>query len=246
MLADRPVVVITGGTRGIGLATAELFAREGYRVAVTYVRHRKVAEKAQALLQSITEAMVFKVDVRDGPAMAQMAETVHARWGRLDVAVHNAASGVAKPLSAVTYHHFEFTMATNAWGLIALAQATGPWMKEGGSLIGVSSLGSARAYENYGLVGSSKAALESVARHLARDFGDRGVRVNVVSAGPIDTDALRAFANREEMLREFIERSPLHQPLAVEDVAEAVWFLARQRMVNAHVLVVDGGYLAMP
>lgn len=245
MVEDPRVVLITGGTRGIGLATATRFAQLGYRVAVTHVRHRQSADAAVSQLQQVGDVMLFKADVRRPEAMKEVAEAIAHQWGRVDVAIHNAASGVAKPLSEVTQHHFEFTMGTNAWGLVSLAQAVAPMMPAGGSIVGIGSLGSVRAYQNYGLVGASKAALEALARHLARDYGPAGIRVNVVSAGPIDTDALHAFSNREDMLNEFVARNPLRQALDASDVAEAVVFVAQQRMVNGQVLVVDGGYLAM-
>lgn len=238
------VVIVTGGSRGIGLATAQLFAERGCQVAITYRRHQQQAEDALHVLGD--RSMALRADAQSPQAMAEAIRLVTDRWGPVDVAIHNAASGVARPLADVTRHHWDHTMGINAFGLVSLAQAVLPhFSQKGGSIIGVSSLGSVRAFENYGLVGASKAALESLARHLARECGPKKIRVNIISAGPVDTEALRHFPNREDLLNEFIERNPLHQALTPNDVAEAVWFLAQQPMINGQTLVVDGGYLAM-
>lgn len=247
-LADLArVVVITGGTRGIGLAIARLFCRRGWRVAVTFRRSRRAATSAVRVLEDMGgEVVALKADAGDGDAMAEAVREIGDRWGRVDVAVHNAASGVVRPLVETDRYHWEYTLGINSYGLVALTRAVLPWFPAGsGSIVAVSSLGAFRAFENYGVVGSSKAAMEACVRQLARELGPRGVRVNVVSAGPVDTDALRHFPNRADLLRDFLEKNPLHRALEPDDVAAAVWFLASSRMVNGQTLVVDGGFSIM-
>ena len=111
-------------------------------------------------------------------------------------------------------------------------------------MIAMSSLGAQRAMPNYGFIGASKAALEALARALAQELGPRGVRVNVVSAGVVDTDALAYFPNRAEVLADFSRRTPAGPVLTVQDVADAVYLLClpEARMINGHTLVVDGGF----
>jgi enoyl-[acyl-carrier protein] reductase III len=117
-------------------------------------------------------------------------------------------------------------------------------MENGSSIIGISSLGSTRVLDNYVLVGTSKAALESVVRHLAVELAPRGIRVNAVSAGVVETEALDFFPNREEMVRAGLERTPAGRLVEPEDIAGAVAYLCSPDadMVRGHTLIVDGGY----
>jgi enoyl-[acyl-carrier protein] reductase III len=117
-------------------------------------------------------------------------------------------------------------------------------MPEGGRIIAMSSLGASRAIPGYGFIGSSKAALESLVRTLAQELGPRGIRVNTVSAGVVDTDALHFFPNRESLLSSFAERAPAGTALTAEDVAGAVYLLClpEAAMVTGHTLIVDGGF----
>src|SRR4029078_4580149 len=119
-----------------------------------------------------------------------------------------------------------------------------PLMAPGARIIAMSSLGAQRAMPGYGFIGASKAALEALVRALAQELGPRGIRVNTVSAGVVDTDALKFFPNREQLLAEYARRTPAGPPLTREDVAGAVYllFLPEAAMITGHTLVVDGGY----
>jgi len=121
---------------------------------------------------------------------------------------------------------------------------TVPSMPEGSSIVAVSSLGSTRVLENYVLVGTSKAALESLVRYLSVELAPRGIRVNAVSAGVVDTKALDHFPNKEQMLEAARTRTPAGRMVEADDVADAVLFLCspQAEMVRGHTLVVDGGY----
>jgi enoyl-[acyl-carrier protein] reductase III len=135
-------------------------------------------------------------------------------------------------------------METNALALNLLTQRALPLMTSGGRVIAMSSLGAQRAMPGYGFIGASKAALESLARALAQELGPKGIRVNVVSAGVVDTDALAYFPNRDELLKNFAARTPAGPVLTPDDVANAVYLLClpEAAMVNGHTLVVDGGF----
>ena len=123
--------------------------------------------------------------------------TEFASHGPYDVVVHNAATGVIRAALETEDKHWDWTLGANARALLSLARACAPDMKPGSSIVGVSSLGSTRVLENYVLVGTSKAALESVVRYLAVELAPRGIRVNAVSAGVVETEALDHFPNRE-------------------------------------------------
>ena len=167
-----------------------------------------------------------------------------ASHGPYDVVVHNAATGVIRPALETEDKHWDWTLSANARALLSLARAVAPEMPRGGSIVAVSSLGSTRVLENYVLVGTSKAALESVVRYLAVELAPRGIRVNAVSAGVVETEALDHFPNREQMLRAARERTPAGRMVEPEDVAGAVAFLCSSdaEMVRGHTLIVDGGY----
>jgi enoyl-[acyl-carrier protein] reductase III len=164
--------------------------------------------------------------------------------GALDALVHNAATGVIRPALETEPKHWEWTLTANARALLDLARTAAPQMRRGSSIIGVSSLGSTRVLANYTLVGTSKAALESLVRYLAVELAPTGIRVNAVSAGVVETDALKYFPNREQMLEEGQTRTPAGRLVTPEDVANVVAFLCSPdaEMVRGHTLIVDGGY----
>jgi enoyl-[acyl-carrier protein] reductase III len=164
--------------------------------------------------------------------------------GALDALVHNAATGVIRPALETEPKHWEWTLTANARALLDLARTAAPQMRRGSSIIGVSSLGSTRVLANYALVGTSKAALESLVRYLAVELAPTGIRVNAVSAGVVETDALKYFPNREQMLEEGQTRTPAGRLVTPEDVANVVAFLCspEAEMVRGHTLIVDGGY----
>jgi enoyl-[acyl-carrier protein] reductase III len=238
---DGASVLVTGGSRGIGREIARTFAERGAaRVAIGYMRSDRAAEETAAELRELGAEPVL---VRGNVASTRVAEQV-AELGPLTALVHNAATGVIRPALTAEDKHFDWTMSANARSLVSLARAATPAMTDGASIVAVSSLGSVRVLENYALVGASKAALEALVRYLAVELAPRGIRVNTVSAGLVDTEALDHFPNRERMLAAALERTPAGRMVTPRDVADAVCFLCSQeaRMVCGHTLVVDGGY----
>ena len=240
MRLERAAVLVTGGTRGIGKAIALRLAREGAgRAVLGYMRNDAAAETAAEELRAAGAEPVL---VRGNVASAKTIEEL-ASHGPYRVVVHNAATGVIRAALETEDKHWDWTLNANARTLLALARATAPRMERGSSVVAISSLGAQRVLENYVLVGTSKAALESVVRYLAVELAPRGVRVNAVSAGVVETGALEHFPNREEMLRS-VERTPAGRLVEPEDVAGAVAFLASDdaAMVCGHTLIVDGGF----
>jgi enoyl-[acyl-carrier protein] reductase III len=167
-----------------------------------------------------------------------------ASHGPYAVVVHNAATGVIKAALETEDKHWDWTLNANARALLSLARACAPDMESGSSIVAISSLGAQRVLENYVLVGTSKAALESVVRYLAVELAPRGIRVNAVSAGVVETEALDHFPNREEMLRAGRTRTPAGRLVEPDDIAGAVAYLCSPdaEMVRGHTLILDGGY----
>ena len=234
-------VLVTGGSRGIGRAIALRFARAGAeRGAIGYMRNDRAAEETAAELRAAGAEAVL---VRGNITSDRVAEQVSA-LGPLDVLVHSAATGVVRPALETVDKHWDWTHAANARALLSLARVAVPSMPPGASIVAISSLGAQRVLENYALIGTSKAALEALVRYLAVELAPRGIRVNAVSAGVVETGALDHFPNREQML-EAGRANPAGRLVEPDDVAAAVAFLCspEAEMIRGHVLVVDGGFL---
>lgn len=233
-------VLVTGGSRGIGRAIALRFASLGAaRVAIGYMRGDRAAEETASELRSAGAEPVL---VRGNVASTRIAEEA-AGLGALDVLVHAAATGVIRPALETQDKHWDWTMSANARALLSLTRAAAPAMPAGSSIVGISSLGSVRVLEDYALVGASKAALEALVRYLAVELAPRGIRVNAVSAGVVETGALEHFPQKEAML-ELGARNPVGRMVTPEDVAACVTFLCspEAEMVRGQTLVVDGGW----
>jgi enoyl-[acyl-carrier protein] reductase III len=234
-------VLVTGGTRGIGKAIALRFAAErAARVVLGYLRNDKAAEAASEEIRAAgAEPVLVRGNVASEKVVAELAS--HGPFGAI---VHNAATGVIRPALETEDKHWDWTLDANARALLSLARACAPTMEPGSSIVAISSLGSQRVLENYVLVGTSKAALESVVRYLAVELAPRDIRVNAVSAGVVETEALEYFPNRDEMIRAGKKRTPAGRLVEPDDVAGAVSYLCSPdaAMVRGHTLIVDGGY----
>ena len=233
-------VFVSGGSRGIGRAIALRFARDGAdRVAIGYLRNDRAAEETATELSALgAEPVLVRGNITSERVLGEVAAL-----GPLDVLVHNAATGVIRPALETEDKHWDWTLNANARALLQLARVAAPSMPEGSSIVAISSLGAQRVLENYVLIGTSKAALESLVRYLAVELAPR-IRVNAVSGGVVETGALEHFPNREEMLSSGLARTPAGRLVEPGDIADAVTFLCSPEaaMVCGHTLIVDGGF----
>ncbi|KTD15111.1 3-oxoacyl-ACP reductase [Legionella gratiana] len=244
VFADK-VGLITGGARGIGKATALKLAQAGSDVAVVYYNS---SDEAQALVDEIQamgrKAIALQTNVADPLSVKEMFTQFKEHFNRLDFLISNAASGVLKPALKMSTKHWRWCLETNALALNHLVIEGRPLMPKGGRVIALSSLGAHRAIPNYAFIGASKAALEALVRSLSLELAVDGITVNTVSAGVVDTDALKYFPNREQLLDEYQAHSLSDRPLTTQDVANAIYLLClpEAAMINGHTLFVDAGY----
>jgi enoyl-[acyl-carrier protein] reductase III len=239
------IALVTGAARGIGRAVALKLASAGCDIVANYYNSHEEAEAVCTEIRaSGRRAVAIKASVGLPESVDELFAELKKHFDRLDIVVSNAASGVLRPTIEMTLKHWRWCMETNAFALNLLAQRALPMMPAGGRIIAMSSLGALRAMPHYGFIGASKAALESLVRSLAQELGPHGIRVNAVSAGVVDTDALQHFPNRDELLASFAQRTPAGPVLTPQDVAGAVYLLCLPEagMINGHTLFVDGGF----
>src|SRR5207248_10304103 len=194
----------------------------GADLAVNYYDSHDEAESLCVELRAMGRAAhAVQGSVGIPESVDDMFSELGKYFDRLDIVISNAASGVLKPAMAMSLKHWRWCLETNAFALALLAQRAVPLMRDGGRIVAMSSLGASRAMPDYGFIGASKAALESLVRTLAQELGPRNIRVNAVSAGVVDTDALQYFPNREELLANCAHRTPAGPVLTPADVAGA-------------------------
>ena len=236
--------MITGSSRGLGKALAIELAKNGYDIVVNYARSKSAAEETVKEIEALGQkAIMIRSNVGDVKKLRAMFEEVKEEFGRLDVFISNAASGVLRPIMELEESHWDWTMNINAKAMLFGAQEAAKLMDKGGKIIGISSLGSIRYLENYTTVGVSKAAIESITRYLAVEFAPLGIAVNTVSGGALDTDALKHFPNREELLDDARKNTPAGRMVEVNDMVKTAMFLVSDdsNMIRGQTIIVDGG-----
>ena len=243
-MSENKVAMVTGSSRGLGKALAIELAKKGYDVVVNYSRSKSAAEETVKEIEALgRKAIMIKANVGDVKKLRTMFEQVKEEFGRLDVFVSNAASGVLRPIMELEETHWDWTMNINAKAMLFGSQEAAKLMDKGGKIIGVSSLGSIRYLENYTTVGVSKAAIESLTRYLAVELAPKGIVVNTVSGGALDTEALKHFPNREELLEDARVNTPAGRMVEINDMVKAAMFLISDdsNMIRGQTIIVDGG-----
>ncbi|AGT30880.1 enoyl-ACP reductase [Geobacillus genomosp. 3] len=240
------VAVVTGSSRGIGKAIALRLAQEGYDIVVNYARSKTAAEETARAIEALgRKALIVKANVGDVEKIRAMFAQIDETFGRVDVLVNNAASGVLRPALELEETHWNWTMNINSKALLFCAQEAAKRMERvgGGKIVSISSLGSIRYLENYTAVGVSKAALEALTRYLAVELAPKNIAVNAVSGGAVDTEALNHFPNRDELLADAAANTPAGRPVKPDDLVNAVLFLLSDaaEMIRGQTIIVDGG-----
>jgi len=241
---EGKIAVVTGGNSGIGLATAKRLVAEG---AYVFITGRRQAELDAAVAEIGENVSGVQGDVSNLEDLDRLYETVRAQKGKIDILFANAGGGEFAKLGEISEEHFDTTFDKNVKGLLFTVQKALPIFNEGGSIILNASTAASSGFESFSVYSASKAAVRSFARSWMMDLKDRGIRVNAVSPGPIETPAINSLAENEEQAKQFkdsfVSLIPLGRIGQPEEVASAVAFLASSdsSFINGSEIFTDGG-----
>jgi enoyl-[acyl-carrier protein] reductase III len=245
------VALVTGSGRGIGRTIALQLAADGADIVINFFRNRSSAEAvADEVREFGRKALVVKANVGNLEQLNELYDAIENEFGRLDIMIHNAASGYNRNVMQQRPKGWEWTMNINSRSLLFGAQRAANLMQRngGGSIIAISSLGSKMVLPEYVVVGASKAALESIVRYLAVEFAPMGIAVNGVSPGLVDTQALTHFSSfssaEDSILSDTARATPAGRLCTPEDVANLISFLCSPEatMIRGQIIIIDGGY----
>jgi enoyl-[acyl-carrier protein] reductase I len=251
MLLENKFGIIFGvaNKRSIAWATAQACMDAGARLAFSY-QNERLRENVESLTGG-TDSPLVQCDVSNPEEVEAAFNAVREKFGRLDFLVHSLAFAPREALEGgyvdTTREAFLTALDISAYSLAALARAAAPLMTEGGSVVSMTYYGAEKVVANYNVMGVAKAALEASTRYLASDLGPRNIRVNAVSAGPLNTLAARGVGNMNVMLRHHAERAPLRRNVEAREVGNAALFLLSPLSsgITGEVLHVDCGYNIM-
>lgn len=235
---ENKVALILGGAKGIGLAISQRFAREG---ATTWFTSRRSEELDIAVTGIEGDARPLRADVSELSELTRIADLINAESGRIDVLVINAGMAEHATIDDVTTAHFDTIFGLNVRSPLFALQAALPLLKEGASVVLIGSIADVIGTKGYGVYGASKAALRSFARTWTNELAARGIRINVVAPGPVDTEMMQAAS--EELRNGIISAIPLSRMAKPDEVASAALFLASDESsyIAGAEICVDGG-----
>ena len=243
------VALITGGSRGIGRAISLQLASEGADIIINFFRKRGTAEATVKEIEAKgVRAHAIKANVGEPEEIDRMFHEIKGKFGRLDILINNAASGVARAALDLDTRGWDWTMNINARAFLLCAQRAAKLMNGGGTMVSISSLGSRLVLPIYTAVGVSKAALESLTRYLAIELAPKGIRVNGIAAGAVESEALKLYTADPNLPKPAWQTTPAGRMVLPEDIANLVAFLCRDEssMIRGQIIVIDGGVMLSP
>lgn len=251
MLQNKQGIVFgVANKRSIAWATAQALAGEGARLALTY-QNERLRENVEELARTISGTLTLQCDVTKTEEVDQTFARLREAFGRLDFLIHSIAYAPREALEGAylntSREAFLTALDISAYSLTELARAAAPLMTDGGSIVTMTYYGAEKVVPNYNVMGVAKAALEASTRYLAAELGQRNIRVNAISAGPIQTLAARGIGNLNVMLKHHAERSPLRRNVEAREVANVALFLCSSLAsgITGEVIHVDCGYNIM-
>lgn len=252
MLENKNGIIFgVANKRSIAWATAQALHEAGAKLAFTYQGER-LKENVESLTKdSMPGSLLLSCDVTRQDEVDETFRRVREEFGRLDFLIHSIAFAPREALGGeyldTSREAFLTTLEISAYSLAQLARAAAPLMTEGGSIVTMSYYGAARVITGYNVMGVAKAALEASTRYLAKDLGPRNIRINAISAGPIQTLSARVVADFNTMLRHHAERAPLGRNVEAREVGNTAVFLCSSMAsgITGEVIYVDCGYNIM-
>lgn len=247
MEGKRGIIFGVANDMSIAWGVARMLHEQGASLAFTYL-NGALEKRVRPLAESLDAELVLSCDVSDDAQIEATFAEVEQRWGKLDFMVHSVAfanrEDLKKPFSQTSRDGFSLAMDISAYSLVALTKAAAPLMKDGGSIVTMTYLGSQRVVPGYNVMGVAKAALEASMRYLAAELGDQNIRVNAVSAGPIRTLAASGISNFKDKLRLMENAAPLHRTVTQEEVGKSSVYLLSDLSsgVTGEVHYVDCGF----
>jgi enoyl-[acyl-carrier protein] reductase I len=245
------IVFGVANKRSIAWAIAQAWARAGATLAFTYQGER-LKENVEELAGTFgADTPILPCDVTKDEQIASVFDTVGRKFGKLHLLLHSVAFAPRDALEGefinTSREAFRIAHDVSAYSFVAVARAAAPLMTEGGSLVGLSYYGAEKVVPHYNVMGVAKAALEASTRYLAYDLGPKRIRVNCISAGPVNTLAARGISGFTEMLRHYEARSPLKRNVTAEELGATALFLASDgaAAITGQVIYVDSGYQIM-
>jgi enoyl-[acyl-carrier protein] reductase III len=238
------VVLVTGGTRGLGGAISRHLASQGAIVVAGYFQHEEAAEEFRRFSREQGQAgTAVRANLMTSAGLQALYDHVISTHGRLDTLVYSSATGVHKPLEALGQRHLSAVWQVNVGAFFELALKFRPHMPPGSRIVAISSEGAQRAVDRYGAIGSSKAALEALCRQMAAEWAPGGIGVNVISPGLLETGTLAALERADDRVGNEKLSSPLGRLVSLDEVAYAAHFLCSPASAGmaGQTLVVDGG-----
>ena len=252
LLAGKNGIVFgVANKRSIAWAIAQAWKNEGARLAFTYQGDR-VKENVEELAGTFgADTLILPCDVTRDEDIAAVFKTVGEKFGTLDLLLHSVAFAPRAALEGeflnTSREAFRIALDVSAYSLVALARQAAPLMTNGGSIMGMSYYGAEKVVPHYNVMGVAKASLEACTRYLANDLGQRKIRVNCISAGPVNTLAARGISGFGEMLKQYEIKSPLRRNVLPEELGATGTFLASDgaAAITGQVIYVDCGYEIM-
>ena len=244
------VIFGVANDRSIAWAIAKTLADAGARIALTY-QNERLKDRVARLADTLDDAVILPCDASEDEQIGQVFEMLASEMGSLSILVHSIAFANREDLSGrladTGRDGFRLALEISAFTLLPMVRHAAPLMKSGGSVIAMTFNASSRVYPGYNVMGTAKAALEHEVRQLAHEYGGDNIRVNAISAGPVDTLAARGISGFLDMKRAHADKAPLRRNITAEEVAKSALFLCSDlsSAITGAVLPVDAGYHIM-
>jgi enoyl-[acyl-carrier protein] reductase I len=247
LTGKRGIIFGVANDMSIAWGIAQKLKEEGAELAFTYL-NEALAKRVRPLAESLGSTLILPCDVASDAEIEAVYSTLKQEWGTIDFVVHAVAfanrEDLKHPFSQTSRDGFKLAMDISAYSLVAVTRYAVPLMPNGGSIITLTYLGATRAVPNYNVMGVAKAALESSTRYLAAELGEKGIRVNAISAGPIRTLAASGIANFKAKIGLMDDNAPLRRTVTQEEVGKSALYLLSDLAsgVTGEVHFVDAGF----